>query len=142
MSSKDAIVSKSSILQARLDKKENKQKSQAAANMPIVNVVLPNNILSPFGLLNATSSSTLQTQTGINSLVPDGYEPGPKITITEFCVRHGLSKSILERFNENAFTGTQAFRHMQEVELRTMLFKPGEIADIKDAIETWAIKIN
>ena len=60
----------------------------------------------------------------------------------DFCQSYSLSDGIFEKLDQNAFTGTHAFRHLNESDLQAMNFKPGEIIDLKDAIEEWAIKIS
>ncbi|KAH9986222.1 hypothetical protein BJV77DRAFT_935229, partial [Russula vinacea] len=70
-------------------------------------------------------------------LIPAHLQPGIKQDIDAFCLVHGLSNNILERFREHAFTGTQAFRHLNMQELIDLGFKPGEIIDLKEAVSEW-----
>jgi hypothetical protein len=49
-----------------------------------------------------------------------------------------LPADILEKFRENAYTGTQAFWYIDVQELKDLSFKPGEIVDLKEALKfTW-----
>jgi hypothetical protein len=150
------LVSKSPILQAHLDQIAKSKLAQTptvptSGNAPVINFVLPNNVYPPFvqqptfpfGNVAPTGQApALQSCSSATSLILAGYRAGPKQLIHEFCRSHGLSDSILERFKENAFTSTHTFHHLNDSDLQAMSFKPGEIIDIKDAIEEWAIKID
>ena len=50
------------------------------------------------------------------------------------------SSSIFYRKSndDNKYSGTQAFAHMEASELRELGFKPGEIVDLKEAVLEWA----
>jgi hypothetical protein len=57
----------------------------------------------------------LQQLNSSQPLIPHNLRPGVKRLeqdIGMFCLMHGLSNDILERFREHTYTGTQAFRHI------------------------------
>ncbi|KAM6488822.1 hypothetical protein JOM56_015732 [Amanita muscaria] len=158
--SPQTLATKSPILQARLDQIALKSKAQApmlpmvVPSTPIVNFVLPNNMFTPSfqqpmqpfniaptpGVTN--TGPTPQPSSVTNPIIPTGYQPGPKQSIRDFCRFYSLSNGIFDKFDQNTFTGTHAFRRLNSSDLRAMNFKPGEIIDLKDAIEEWAIKIS
>lgn len=136
------LVKKSPLLQARINARA-RENGPAA---PIVNVVLPNDM---FGMYRAAAPiaipaagpaiapTHLQPPTMAN-LIPSHLHPGPRIPIDKFCNLYDLGENIVRQLKENGFMGTQAFRFIETKDLKDMGFKPGEIADSKDAIEVWA----
>lgn len=155
--SPQTLASKSPILQARLDQIANKSKGQAptvAPSAPVVNFVLPNNMftpsfqqaMQPFSFAptpGVGTGPTLQPTTSSSTdLIPAGYRTGPQQSMRDFCRFHNLSDRIFEKLDQNAYTGTHAFRYMNKSDLRAMDFKQGEIADLLHAIEQWAVKIS
>ena len=142
------LISKSPVLQARLDQialNKSKTQASAAASVPNFNFVLPNEMFKPFIQQPLPTAPTLQPSSlalsTSTSLIPVGYQAGPRQSINEFCCSHHLSASILEKFKQNALTGTHAFCCLNESDLQAMNFKTGEIIDVSDAVEEWAVKI-
>ncbi|KAJ3523242.1 hypothetical protein NMY22_g11529 [Coprinellus aureogranulatus] len=149
--SDDGQMAKSAILQARLDAKAKEKATvapaPAAPAQPIINVVLPNNLYgyapgapNPAQNVPAVPAAAAQTiAVNEDSLVPSGMLPGPKLPLDEFCARYGLPESVLDRFTLNGFRYTTGFRFMKVSELRELEFKPGEIVELRDAVEEWAV---
>ena len=71
-------------------------------------------------------------------LLPRSLKPGMKMTIEDFCTHFSLSAEILERLRKNGYSGTHVIHHIEIEELRSMDFKPGEIAELKEAVRAWA----
>jgi hypothetical protein len=125
----------------------NKGKATAATPAALViNIVMPNDM---FGTLHPafapapgplhpfpTSQQPIAT---LQPLILPHLQPGVKLDIDTFCLVHGLSNNILEKFRKHAYTGTQAFRYLDIQELKELGFKPGEIVDLKEAILEWAV---
>jgi hypothetical protein len=151
--SPQSLAAKSPLLQARLNAMAKGQPMpatatapQAAVAVPVINVVMPNDL---FGILRpgfppAPGPQHLfpaiqQPIPASQPLIPHHLQPGIKLDIGTFCLSHGLSADILEKFRENAYTGTQAFRYIDVQELKDLGFKPGEIVDLKEAVLEWAV---
>ena len=49
-----------------------------------------------------------------------------------------LSEDTYCHLDENKYSGTQAFAHMESSELHKLGFKPGKIVDLKEAVKEWA----
>jgi hypothetical protein len=72
-------------------------------------------------------------------LLSPSLKPGAKMTIEDFCDHFSLSPEILERLHKNGYSGTHVIQHIEIGKLRSMDFKPGEIAELKEAVRVWAI---
>jgi len=137
------MTERSPLLQARVNAAAIKDKAIIPAPpAPIFNVVLPNNIFGTYNpqipLIAPPAPPAAITLCG---LIPPSYEAREKLDIATFCVIYGLSDAILQRLQDNAYTGTQAFAHMTPAELRELRFRPGEIVDIKEAVKAWALYV-
>ena len=64
--------------------------------------------------------------------------PGAKMSIKDFCGRFLLSVDILECLRANSYSGSHVIQHIEISELRSMAFKPGEIAELKEVVRVWA----
>jgi hypothetical protein len=148
--SPQSLATKSPLLQARLNAMANK--GQPAPSAPVINIVMPNDMFGAFrpGPAFAPAAqlgpqhpfpALQQPNSTSQPLIPAHLQPGIKQDIDAFCLVHGLSNNILERFREHAFTGTQAFRHLYVQELIDLGFKPGEIIDIKEAVLEWGVQM-
>lgn len=73
-----------------------------------------------------------------NKLIPPPRIPGPDILIDDFCTTHNLDRDIAERFKQNKFKRTSAFKHVELDDLKEMGFFKGEIAELKVAVEVWS----
>ncbi|KAF8237293.1 hypothetical protein L208DRAFT_1248561 [Tricholoma matsutake] len=71
-------------------------------------------------------------------LLPPPLTPGAKMTIKDFCDRFSLSVEILEHLHANGYSGSHVIQHIEIGELQTMALKPGEIAELKEAVCVWA----
>ncbi|KAF8223476.1 hypothetical protein L208DRAFT_1128111, partial [Tricholoma matsutake] len=71
-------------------------------------------------------------------LLPPPLTPGTKMSIEDFCGWFSLSAEILERLHANSYSGSHVIQHIEIGELWTMAFKPGEIAELKEAVHVWA----
>jgi len=59
------------------------------------------------------------------------------MTIEDFCGWFSLSIEILERFCVNGYSGSHVIQHIEIGKLWTMAFKPGEIAELGEAVRIW-----
>ncbi|KAG6894151.1 hypothetical protein C0992_007313 [Termitomyces sp. T32_za158] len=128
---------KSPILQARLNNmvKNSLPPQPLLPSAPVVNVVMPNDM---FGFLRPAAPSVPMQPIQSTTLLPSHLVPGPKLDISTFCHSYDLSDNILKKLKNHAYTGTQAFRHIDVSELKDMGFLPGEIVDLKEAVIEWA----
>ena len=84
--------------------------------------------LAPAASLVAEPNGTLFSAT---------LRPAVPYLLAEFCARYQLSQNILARFEDQGFTALNQLCYISLSDLKDMLFKPGEIASIQDAIAVW-----
>ena len=61
------------------------------------------------------------------------------MSLANFCQIYQLGDPILQKFVKNGFVQSRMLRFVQIAELKEMEFLLGEIAALKDAVETWSI---
>lgn len=127
------ITSKSLLLQACLNNMAKEHRLQ----VPVVNVVLPNNFWSLFlfwypSWKSCWSHCHIKPTSWISSF--DSY----KLLQGTFCHVYVLPDSIKNHLHEHKITGTHTFVHMTSDHLREMEFKLGESIDLKEVIKCWA----
>jgi hypothetical protein len=135
-----SLAAKSPLLQSRINQL-NKDKTPAA---PVINVVLPNDILGygqyrvPAHNQGPPPAPPPAPPAMSSTLLLPNAKPGPKQDMATFCAAHNLSDAILEKFQIHKFTGTQAFRYIEERHLTEMGFMFREIVDLREAVEEWS----
>jgi hypothetical protein len=76
-----------------------------------------------------------------SSLLPPSREPGIDMALSEFCTQYGLSNEILIKLTKNGYTRTRTLRFVQTDDLSAIGFMLGEVAEMKDAVERWALPL-
>ena len=71
-------------------------------------------------------------------LLPNECQAGPTYTVDEFCHQYELDDKICTHLKNNGYACTHTFKYIETLELKTMGFKLGEIAELKEAICLWA----
>ncbi|KAJ6578201.1 hypothetical protein B0H19DRAFT_1253474 [Mycena capillaripes] len=64
---------------------------------------------------------------------------GEPIVITQFCVQYDLDDSIATKLTSNGNRKATSLKFMQLKDLLTMQLLPGEIAELRDAVQQWAV---
>jgi hypothetical protein len=59
--------------------------------------------------------------------------------LSEFCQIYHLGGQILQKLMENGYPQSRMLRFVQIEELKEMKFLLGEIAGLKDAVESWSV---
>lgn len=72
------------------------------------------------------------------TLVPSGKEPGPKLSITEFCQQFDLGEAIAIKLSENEFASTHSFVLTSVQDLKDIGMKIGAIHELRSAVALWA----
>jgi len=117
-----------------------KEKGPQLPPAPVFNVILPNNAYGHFQQpREAHPAAPVHVPHLPTGLIPSTHVEGPKMDIATFCALYCLPAVVLQRFEENAITGTHAFSHIDAGDLTGMGFKIGETIDLKEAIKTWGI---
>lgn len=128
-----ALAEKSPLLQRRL---QLNAEAKATTTQEIHNHMhIPPELL---GVFRPQATAPTAAQDTVPMLLPSALNPGPKLTIEEFCAIYSLSNEILSRLRENGYSGSHVIQHIEIGELRSMQFKPGEIAELKEAVRVWA----
>ena len=73
------------------------------------------------------------------SLIPLTWEPRIDMLLSDFCTQYGLSTSVLNKFTTNSFICMCSLHFIQTGDLGTIGFLLGEVAEMKDTVEQWAI---
>jgi hypothetical protein len=126
-------ISKSPLLQARLNAISKEKAPPPPPVAPVVNVMLLNDMFNAYQHHRPLVSAPQMT-----GLIPSTHGPGPRMSMEQFCSIFALSEDIFCRLDDNKYSGTQAFAHMEASELWELGFKPGEIVDLKEAVLEWA----
>ena len=71
-------------------------------------------------------------------LLPNECQAGPTYTVDDFCHLYELDDKICTRLKDNGYARTHTFKYIETSELKTMGFKLGEIAELKEAVHMWA----
>jgi len=87
---------------------------------------------------NAIAQPPESRTNAIPMLLPPPLTPGAKMLIKDFCGQFSLSVDILECLHANSYSGSHVIQHIEISELWSMAFKPGEIAELKEAVHVWA----
>lgn len=156
------------VMQARreeLKKKESLQQKQQQQQVlsPLQPSSVPNTsiyashldqISSAFlsALGNAIPAIHNKAQTNFNThsspiptaepLIPTTHTPGPNLVLAEFCAAYSLGSDLLGKLSACGFQRTLSFKFITVEKLEKAGFLEGEIAELKGAIEEWAILKN
>ncbi|KAJ6545824.1 hypothetical protein DFH09DRAFT_1508674 [Mycena vulgaris] len=87
---------------------------------------------------HAATSGPVQDQ--ITLLPPHTQVPG-RLPITDFCSIYELDNSIRDKLVANGYRNASVFYLIKLGELPAMGFLPGEIAELQDAVQQWAIPL-
>jgi hypothetical protein len=130
----------SPVLQHRLESKN----SAPLAPAPVINLSLGNDLLG-LGLARAMQPSQnagLGAHPGANlsaeTVLPSNRGPGDDMSIKSFCARYDLSDDVLAKLQKHSFRKARGLRFVKITDLKEMGFEHGEIADLRDTVETWS----
>jgi hypothetical protein len=140
----------SPVLQRRMDAAKN---SGNAAAPPVFNITIGKEITDlfrPAGNLHALNPAmALEPHAGpvhlpppdteSANLLPPSRAPGMDMPLAEFCVLFDLSPGILEKLINNDYKTARFLRFVTFADLKEMGFKLGEIAGLRDAVESWSV---
>lgn len=73
------------------------------------------------------------------TLLPPSRLPGKDMSLIDFCAMFDLVETILEKLHENMYKTARVLRFITIAELKEMGFKFGEIAALRDAVDSWAV---
>ena len=68
-----------------------------------------------------------------------GHIAGARIALEEFCTLYNLSESVHMKLEENGYIGSWTLPFADVQDLRDVGFKPGELAQLKDAVLQWSL---
>jgi hypothetical protein len=73
------------------------------------------------------------------TLLDPSRNPGQDMPLDQFCQLYDLSANILKRLQDNSYMHARILRFITIAELNVMEFRLGEIAALRDAVETWSV---
>lgn len=111
----------------------------------IINFNIPKEVLTFFGKVPAPATPATASLAPAASIVAEPntplfsptLKPAMPYLLMEFCATYQLSQNILACFEDQGFTALNQLCYISLSDLKGMLFKPGEIASIQDAIAIW-----
>ena len=113
-----SVVSKSPLLQARINSMQ-KEKGAQPANKPIqVHIYNQGQPGGPHGGTDIPLATVAVPQS--NGLIPATHIAGIQLKIEAFVEFYQLPSSFLHLFMDNAITGTHAFSHITTDDLKAM----------------------
>jgi hypothetical protein len=63
------------------------------------------------------------------------------MALSDFCTQYGLSDEILAKLAKNGYTHTRTLQFVQTNDLNAIGFMLGEVTEMKDAVERWALPL-
>ncbi|KAJ7733146.1 hypothetical protein B0H16DRAFT_1468224 [Mycena metata] len=130
-----------SVLQRRIAAQA---QTPGSSSSPIIN----NHFTLPDALLNALRpvpvaamvpvASHLPIDTTHAPLLPANTTVGPSMLITDFCGTFELDDSIAEKLGRNGYRKSDGFKHILLKDLTAIEFLPGEVVELREAVEKWA----
>jgi hypothetical protein len=113
----------------------------AVASAPIFNFSIGNEVAQLFNP-GAPIRATAPAATAIPStLLPPTRVPGPDLPIADFCQQHQLDNDVLHKLMDNRYKNVRTLRFITIADLKEMGFLPGEIGELRDAVEKWSQKV-
>lgn len=73
------------------------------------------------------------------TLLHPSRAPGEDMSLSDFCNIYNLGQRVLDTFTEHSYKTARILRFVTIAELKEMGFRFGEIAGLRDAIETWSV---
>ncbi|KAF8153727.1 hypothetical protein K438DRAFT_2026635 [Mycena galopus ATCC 62051] len=136
-----ARASRSPLLQRRLEKQQTANNNgpppaQVHFNIPpeFANLFRP----PPLAPAVAAPLALNQPPSTEQMLIPSSRVPGDDLAISAFCEMYDLDTDIADRFTQNRYKRTMAFKFIEVSELKEMGFMNGEIAELKVAVDKWS----
>ncbi|KAF5380154.1 hypothetical protein D9615_006147 [Tricholomella constricta] len=143
----DAASIRSPVLQRRLDAQNQKNVPLPA---PVFNLTIGDGVFDRFlGSRSALPPPTLPLtplapaaavyDLQCPTLLHPARLPGQDMSLTQFCAMFKLGDAVLEKFHENGYNEARVLRFVTIEDLKEMKFRLGEIAALRDAVETWSL---
>ncbi|KAJ7255577.1 hypothetical protein C8J57DRAFT_1345236 [Mycena rebaudengoi] len=137
---KGGAVAPPNLLQRRIAAAQ-----QAGPAAPTIN----NNFTLPDGLVNllrpapptAPIPHLVTLPAAQSMLLPPNMQVGERLPIPDFCQRYDLDDSIAHKLTTNGYKTAAVFYLIKLEDLPTMNFLPGEIAELRDAVQRWALPL-
>jgi hypothetical protein len=127
----------SPVLQRRIDASKN----ALAPPAPVVNISLGKEISGLFHPVQSSSPAPGPSHTPDHGhLLPPSHAPGRDMPISEFCDLYSLGPDILEKFASHLYKDARVLRFVTLADLKEMGFCLGEIAGLRDAVESWSVQ--
>ncbi|KAJ7857967.1 hypothetical protein B0H14DRAFT_2578134 [Mycena olivaceomarginata] len=112
--------------------------NQPASTAPMINISFDGlvNFLRPAPAPTAGQPHHVKEP---NMLIPPNTQPREPMSISMFCIQYNLDDCILEKLAANWYKNTSTFRFICLMDWEKMEFLPGDIAELQDAVQQWAV---
>lgn len=72
------------------------------------------------------------------TLLPPNMKVGERLTVLDFCRAYDLDYSISDKLTANGYKNSSVFYLIKLSDLLSMNFLQGEIAELREAVRSWA----
>jgi hypothetical protein len=83
----------------------------------------------------------IKSDRNTSPLLSPNCKPGPCLSINDFCLTYSLADEICMCLTKNGFSSSLALCLITVDDLKEMGFKMGEVAEIEEAVEAWAARV-
>ncbi|KAJ6505674.1 hypothetical protein C8R47DRAFT_1102179 [Mycena vitilis] len=142
--SPQALAARSPLLQRRLElnQKPAPQAPQININFPAELATLLRPAPAPLAAAPVLAAPPPpQPLPAANMLIPAHLAAGLSLSVDDFCRIYDLDDDICARFKKFKYKTTDTFVYIAMVQLATMEFMPGEIAELQVAIAKWGVAL-
>ncbi|KAJ7707242.1 hypothetical protein B0H16DRAFT_1746526 [Mycena metata] len=119
--------------------------AQAGPSAPVINnhFTIPDTLLHAIHPAAAAAPPAAPAAAPVDPaqvpLLPPNKTVGKSQLITEFCMDYDLGESIPGKLVEHGYRKTDGFRFILVKDLLSIRFLQGEIVELRDAVEKWAV---
>jgi hypothetical protein len=110
------------------------------ASAPVFNFSIGNEVARLFNP-GAPVGETAPAAAIPSALLPSTRVPGQDIPIEDFYQQHQLDNDVLQKLKDNRYKNARTLRFVTIADLKEMGFLPGEIGELRDAVEKWSDKV-
>jgi hypothetical protein len=111
------------------------------ASAPVFNFSIGNEVARLFNPAAPIGETAPAAAANPSALLPSTRVPGQDIPIEDFCQQHQLDNNVLQKLKDNRYKNARTLRFVTIADLKEMGFLPGEIGELRDAVEKWSEKV-
>ncbi|KAG1786505.1 uncharacterized protein HD556DRAFT_1248196, partial [Suillus plorans] len=147
----EELLGQQSVLALRRQQLDEQARSKASStgNTPIINVNFPPELFQSLRALEPALAQAPATalppvphppaSVVTTSLLSPAQlaAPGPRMSLTDFCVAYEVSETLQAKLLQNGFSSSHSFRFTSLEDLESIGLLRGELAQLRDAVSRW-----